>query len=1441
MSSSSVGGMQYTDVHINALQVEIQEDNDNQFIHDIQQVYVYPIGDSTYDEISNSSLSVSSSIIPTAHFMLCNNFTSYQVLLDTGCDPFSCISLSLANELNLNINPVIGNIKLGDGTLKPRIGQTDELTFVISFKNTPLPLPPYTFKEKFEVLLEPYTSQNGEIMNFIGGKQLIRRYCVTLTQSQHSTLLQVLLSINNNIKSDSSVTHDLPNIYNVEMDDIEIQDDSASQLIYNLDDDLETIRPKILSSLDEDPTLESKRQSFHNSDEVKLLWLKNDSITGGITHPDAVVKLKFKDGTNISSLSRSQFPLPHAARPYVTEATQSWINDGKCVKVKTNPGVVINCPLLAVQKIAGGVVISDKRRVCADPRVPNMALTSVDTFSLPLIKDHIESWGGKKYFAEFDLENCFFQFPIHPDTQYLCFTWDGIQWRWTFAPFGISFITSHVQRFMCFLFHNHKFVKIYVDNIFIASDTWDEHIEHCKEVMRVCNQWNIKLKKSAFKLGQTKMYCLGHIVSTNGISMDPHKMQAIMDWEYPKTGEQLQSFLGTTGFVRQFIRHYADLASRLEKIKYQKVIEWNDELKEDFHSIKQAISSSPLLQYPDFNRPFYVQTDSSNTGCGAVLYQPQDGKDEITADNIVAIASKSFGDSQRKYSAYKKELYGIVFALRQFHTYLSFRNDNHVFTDHKPLTFMFKSDNLSPALQMWLDVILGYAFTIHHRPGILNVLPDALSRKYCNIYKDKPWGIPKHIRYDQPQLSEQIIHEKTVSENDTLSNIHVNVVNISNDITPLPSSPSAILLFEMEKRGKKIIMNQKQRDDYISQSHSKGHFGRDKIYSDLVDGVGVWWPNLRDNIQRVVRKCNSCMRYVVERKGYKPAEWINSKSPWEHIQIDLCLSFPESYDGYKYLLVIVDLFTSFVIVRPLKDKSANSVADVLWDVFSLFGFPKILQSDNGTEFCGKVVKEIIKLSKIDQRFIAPWNPRCDGAVENAVKIVSQIIFKMLKGAEKFWNKFINIAQLYCNNKIHSPKASMPFHMMMNRSPNLPLLLEESKSGNQNLNKNTNNNVTMSDNEIEIQMERWREFQRRVISHVHPSISNRILSYKAKMIHNVDKRHHLLSFGHFRDGSWVMIKDFLKNDKRDGNYIGPYKIIKCDQNGNYELEDHDGVKYGRRVPPDQIKKHVDVNDVDTINTMSNKNEYHNNNNNNNNVNNNNKNMEDEISSHLATMKKISKHREIDNDEKEYFVIWRNNDSPSWVSENDIIDLTLVRKYWNENNNKISIQQQISNKIQNENDRKCKNRRKYKRNKIDDIPPSLLNDSKINNNNDNDIDMTSSALVGGEVDNDDNNTSHSIVSHRRAVRRKISHSNSNNNILSNLSSSTSHSSSSSSENNLSNFIQNFISKNNLSNRINNIKHNGIRDKLESEIILSGIKTSIPDVEKALKTTLSQLYNK
>ena len=116
----------------------------------------------------------------------------------------------------------------------------------------------------------------------------------------------------------------------------------------------------------------------------------------------------------------------------------------------------------------------------------------------------------------------------------------------------------------------------------------------------------------------------------------------------------------------------------------------------------------------------------------------------ITPDNIIAICSKKLNDTQRRYSTYKKELYSIVYCLRQFHAWI-WGHELTVVTDHKPLTYIQTTPTLAPAMQQWLDVILDYKFDIVHCPGITNVLADSLSRMYEALY-ETAWGVPTQDR-----------------------------------------------------------------------------------------------------------------------------------------------------------------------------------------------------------------------------------------------------------------------------------------------------------------------------------------------------------------------------------------------------------------------------------------------------------------------------------------------------------------------------------------------------------------------------------------------------------------------------------------------------------------------------------------------------------------------
>src|SRR5690606_29839905 len=131
------------------------------------------------------------------------------------------------------------------------------------------------------------------------------------------------------------------------------------------------------------------------------------------------------------------------------------------------------------------------------------------------------------------------------------------------------------------------------------------------------------------------------------------KVEQIADWPVPTTGAQLQSFLGLATYVRDHVRHFADLSSPLDAIKNQKVLEWNEQLDNHFSLLKKAIMSAPILQFPDYTRPFHIACDASNTGVGGVLYHPDVVGGDITPSNIVSICSKKLQASQFNYPAYK--------------------------------------------------------------------------------------------------------------------------------------------------------------------------------------------------------------------------------------------------------------------------------------------------------------------------------------------------------------------------------------------------------------------------------------------------------------------------------------------------------------------------------------------------------------------------------------------------------------------------------------------------------------------------------------------------------------------------------------------------------------------------------------------------------------------
>ena len=223
------------------------------------------------------------------------------------------------------------------------------------------------------------------------------------------------------------------------------------------------------------------------------------------------------------------------------------------------------------------------------------------------------------------------------------------------------------------------------------------------------------------------MQYLGFVIGRGGIATDPSKVDAIRSWPSPKTLKQARRFLGLVGWYRRFIQNFAKVVFPItELLSTKKKFVWTDTAQEAFDKLKDLLTTAPILQNPDFSKPFFVHCDASDFGVGAVLIQ-------LTDEGIekpVAFMSKKLNTAQRNYSVTERECLSAVLAIEKFRCYLELQ-EFELITDHASLLWLMRQPNLKGRLARWAMRLQGYKFSVSHRRGSEHVVPDALSRIYC--------------------------------------------------------------------------------------------------------------------------------------------------------------------------------------------------------------------------------------------------------------------------------------------------------------------------------------------------------------------------------------------------------------------------------------------------------------------------------------------------------------------------------------------------------------------------------------------------------------------------------------------------------------------------------------------------------------------------------------
>ena len=303
-------------------------------------------------------------------------------------------------------------------------------------------------------------------------------------------------------------------------------------------------------------------------------------------------------------------------------------------------------------------------------------------------------------------------------------------------PFGLCNAQPTFQRLMqnCLGELNLTYCLIYLDDVIVFSEMPEEHLQRMRVVFDRLREHGLKLKLSKCEVFKPEINYLAHHVSQKGVLPSKKNLESIAQCPPPDTYTKVKYFVGLVGHYRCFIKGFAKIAAPLydltsgdNKDKKSEHINLSPEALEAFDRLKAACLQAPILAFPDFDKPFLLETDVSGKGLGAVLSQKQaDGR-----YHPIAYASRVMNETEQRYHSNKQEFLALKWAVtEQFHEYLSpygkNRNEFVVRTDNNPLTYIFSSANLDAGGQRWVARLASYNFSLEYQKGKDNTVADFL-------------------------------------------------------------------------------------------------------------------------------------------------------------------------------------------------------------------------------------------------------------------------------------------------------------------------------------------------------------------------------------------------------------------------------------------------------------------------------------------------------------------------------------------------------------------------------------------------------------------------------------------------------------------------------------------------------------------------------------------
>ena len=728
---------------------------------------------------------------------------------------------------------------------------------------------------------------------------------------------------------------------------------------------------------------------------------------------------------------RHMYRLNPQEREEVTKQVTELLKKG-LIEPSTSP---YGAPILFVTKKDGSL------RMVIDYRALNK-ITIRNRYPLPRIDDLLNQLQGAKYFSSMDLLSGYHQVPLHPsDVPKTTFRTPMGSFQFKVLSMGLTNAPSTFVHVMNNVFTGllRKSVLVYLDDILVFSKTEEEHLQHVKQVLEVLRNHRLYAKLSKCEFGKKELNFLGHVVSAEGIKVDPKKVEIVNNWPIPNSVHQIRQFLGLANYFRRFVQGYTNLTRPLTRLMNKDVkFSWDEKCQIAFTQLKASLVEAPVLALPDFStpyKPFDVICDAPGFGIGAVLMQ--NGR-------VIAFEGRKLTNVETRYTVGEQELLAVHHALQIWRCYLEGSNCQiNVITDHAPNTYLNSQPTLSRRQARWSEYLQRFKINWQYRPGRINVA-DPISRNpnFLMTLRTSSAVSREVPRKLYAMASSDVSANALKGLTDALKAGYSADENFSNEnfIQAHALRKDENLWFKDLMLAVPDITDLRKRCIAIMHNTAYcGHLGGNRTYQAVKQLF--WWPGQKQDALQYVKDCGICQRN--KHSNTRPHGLLQPLQVpafrWESVSMDFITQLPQTKHGYDAIMVFVDRLSKMVhFAATTTDVNAEETAKIFrHEVFRLHGMSRQVVSDRDTRFTSHFWRETMALLGVNQALSTAFHPQTDGQTERTNRILEDMLRYYVNPMLNDWDEYLDAVEFAVNNAWQESIKTTPLLLNYGQRPLTP--------------------------------------------------------------------------------------------------------------------------------------------------------------------------------------------------------------------------------------------------------------------------------------------------------------------------------------------------------------------------------------------------------------------